>query len=106
MRIWEENSLLRIKNIGSTETQNKLKDLGFQFIEKDTDPLTRTGWPGKESNIFAWFNGHQRVKRQAPTIVIAEDDGLIDFHMTTTFIRRTIPSILLTLIEEGMVERV
>lgn len=106
MRVLKGDQLLRIKNIRSTETQDKLKKLGFQFIEKNTDPLTRTGLPGEESNIFAWFNGHKRIRRQTPTIVIAEDDGLIDFHMTTVFIRRTIPSILLILFEEGMVEKV
>ena len=93
---------MRITNMAMAK--DYLLSLGFQ--EKDASVIN---YPINWGNTFCWFEGRRRKGAEPPSLVIQEKTGIIYMHMTHTYYRREIPSVLFKLLEDldanGILER-
>ena len=87
---------MTIVDIEKQEVKDKLLELGFQKEE-------RTFWGSKEV-FYCWYEGKKRKGREAPTIMISDADGTINYWMNSSYIMREIPGIIIILLEIFTIE--
>lgn len=86
---------MKIKHINLPYVQNLLDQLGFK-------KRTQMRFGVKVSEYCYYGNG-KRKGNESPTLVIDDYSGIISMWCSTTYYKREIPNVLLTLIQNDLV---